>query len=182
MYTTEVAFQDSMWIAGGCNDAFADAPRVTSEKVSGVEGSPCAMHVRPAGARQRTPAYANTARSADGFRRAIKHQSFRRFAGLSHERLCHSHITVEGHGESVLNQIIKCNGGLPKVAALVYRDNMRKQENEPKPPLFKHLSVQIRADIYKRAKATSVMTDVRFARFVERALLVAVTTSAEKTP
>ena len=41
---------------------------------------------------------------------------------------------------------------------------------------YKHLSVRIRTDVYRRAKATAVMADIGFARFVERALLAAMTT------
>ena len=41
---------------------------------------------------------------------------------------------------------------------------------------YRHLSVRIRTDVYRRAKATAVMADIGFARFVERALLAAMTT------
>ena len=53
------------------------------------------------------------------------------------------------------------------------RDPEATKPAEPGADRYKHLSVRIRADVYKRAKSAAIMTDTRFARFVERALLQA---------
>ena len=53
------------------------------------------------------------------------------------------------------------------------RDPEATKPAEPSADRYKHLSVRIRADVYKRSKSAAIMTDTRFARFVERALLQA---------
>ena len=44
------------------------------------------------------------------------------------------------------------------------------------------MNIRIRADVYRKAKATAIMADQRFAYWVERALLAAMTRPPEGTP
>ena len=61
--------------------------------------------------------------------------------------------------------------------------NMKKvKSTEPSANRYKHLSVRIRTDIYKRARTAAIMTDMRFALFVERALVIMMDSLKEPAP
>lgn len=58
--------------------------------------------------------------------------------------------------------------------------NVPKTDEPKAPKKFKHLSVKIRADIYRRARATAVMSDTQFRLFVERALAAAISANPQE--
>ena len=61
--------------------------------------------------------------------------------------------------------------------------NMQKAKSaEPSANRYRHLSVRIRADVYKHARTAAIMTDMRFALFVERALVIMMDSLKEPAP
>ena len=69
--TAETLFQLSKPAACGWSDALFANAIGENTRMSGTDGRPCAMHVRPAGASDNKPLYVKTEFKAAGFRRPM---------------------------------------------------------------------------------------------------------------